>query len=326
MKRLCMIATGGTIASERGVDGLRPALNGKALLALVPELQGIGEIDCREILQLDSSNLLPQHWQQMARKVAELYDRYDGFVITHGTDTMAYTAAALYYMLEHTEKPVVITGSQLPIEQTGTDAKRNLFLAFTVAASGHRGVYLAFGGKVLWGNAVKKMYTEEFAAFQSINCTEAGVMDEGILRWNGPERPAGKFVLQEVLDDKVCVLKLTPGLAPEIMRLLTDAGYHAIIIEGYGAGGVPTQDSPKNFLPGMEYAVQHGVVVVCTTQCIYNGAHLDRYEIGVLAERYGAISGGDLPTDALVPLLMLLLGRKAALAEIRAVLQAGFME
>lgn len=322
MKRICLIATGGTIASEAGAHGLRPALSGEKLLQMVPQLENIAQIDCKEILQLDSSNLLPAHWQLMAQTVQDVYEAYDGFVITHGTDTMAYSAAALYYMLQGTQKPVVLTGSQLPIEHPSTDAKRNLLAAFLTACSGHGGVYLAFDSHVIWGNAVRKMYTEAFEAFLSINREDAAYFDGRQLIWNAAVMPEGTFVPQLALDEKVCVLKLTPGVGPELLQHLVDAGYHAVVIEGYGAGGVPTQDSPKNFLPAIDYARAHGTAIVCATQCIYDGVHLDRYEMGVLAAEHGAVSGGDLPVEALVAKLMVTLAKTRDLAAIRNILEA----
>lgn len=322
MKKICMIATGGTIASEAGKNGLRPALTGEKLLHLVPQLENLASIDCREILQLDSSNLLPEHWQLMARTVAEAYEEYDGFVITHGTDTMAYSAAALYYMLKNIHKPVVFTGSQLPIEHPATDAKRNLFAAFQAAASGRGGVYLAFDTHVIWGNAVKKMYTEEFEAFLSINREDAAYFDGRRLVWNEAPAISEGFVLQDKLDERVGVLKLIPGMEPVLLQHMADFGYHAIILEGYGAGGVPTEASAKNFLPAIDYAAEKGCLIVCATQCIYNGVHLDRYEMGVLAARHGAISGGDLPFEALTARLMVLLAQTRDPAEVRRIIEA----
>ena len=303
-----MLATGGTIASEPGANGLCPALTGERLVAMVPELGRLAECSCAEILQLDSSNLLPEHWQAMARAVAERYDAYDGFVITHGTDTMAYTAAALWYMLVNLGKPVVLTGSQLPIEEPGTDAVQNLLLAFKAAVSGRAGVWLAFGGRVLCGNAARKLRSMQLEAFGSVAGPEAALWRAGNLCWQLPaKQPAGSFLLREELDDRVAVLKLTPGASPELLKLMVDAGYHGIIIEGYGLGGVPNAASPLNFLPALDYAAAHGTIVVCATQCVYDGVRLDCYEMGVLAMQHGAIAGGTLPVDALVPRLMQLL-------------------
>ena len=308
MKKICILTTGGTIASEPGENGLRPALTGEKLVAMVPALGQLAVCECREILQLDSSNLLPEHWQIMARAVAAAYEDFDGFILTHGTDTMAYSAAALHYMLHHLDKPVVLTGSQLPIEASGTDAEQNLLLAMQTAVSGRPGVYLAFGGQVIFGHAARKLRSMQLAAFGSLQYPPAALGKAGKLDWQLPAaKPQGAFVLKDKLDDRVTVLKLTPGTDPMLLRLLVDAGYHAIIIEGYGLGGVPNSESPKNFLPALDYAAEHGTLIVCTTQCVYDGVRLDCYEMGVLAMQHGALSGGVLPVEALVPKLMQIL-------------------
>lgn len=317
-KHICLLATGGTIACEKGADGLRPVLTGAELLRAVPELARCGEIDVIELCSLDSSNLLPMHWQRMAQAIAERCGQYDGFVLTHGTDTMGYTAGALYYMLRGIGVPVALTGSMLPLTAAGTDARANLRGAFAVAASGRAGVYQAFAGRVISGNAVKKVDSTARDAFRSIGRPQAGTfaLADGALTWQVPEEArteAGKmddetqaaFAPQFALDERVAVVKLVPGTEPRLLTALADAGYRAVIIEGYGAGGVPTAASPKNFLPAIVDLRARGVRVICATQCTTGGVHLDTYEMGVLAARCGAESAGDLPLEALVPKTML---------------------
>jgi len=321
-KHICLLATGGTIACEKGADGLRPVLTGAELLRAVPELARCGEIDVIELCSLDSSNLLPMHWQRMAQAIAERCGQYDGFVLTHGTDTMGYTAGALYYMLRGIGVPVALTGSMLPLTAAGTDARANLRGAFAVAASGRAGVYQAFAGRVISGNAVKKVDSTARDAFRSIGRPQAGTfaLADGALTWQVPEEArteAGKmddetqaaFAPQFALDERVAVVKLVPGAEPRLLTALADAGYRAVIIEGYGAGGVPTAASPKNFLPAIVDLRARGVRVICATQCTTGGVHLDTYEMGVLAARCGAESAGDLPLEALVPRVMLALAQ-----------------
>ena len=317
-KKICLISTGGTIASEKGEYGLRPEVTAKKIITMMPELADFCEIEFEEILQLDSSNLLPEHWQLMARTIAKHYDKCDGFVLSHGTDTMAYSAAALHFMLKNLAKPVVLTGSQLPIEAENSDAPGNLLAAFHAAVSSRPGVYIAFDGHIIDGKAAKKLYTKDFHAFHSINQPEAGIFEGQDILWQTPApRVFGEFTLIDKLDTHIAVLKLFPGVEPELLKMMIDAGYHAIIIEGYGLGGVPNADSPKNFLPMIEYAMQRGVLIVCATQCTYDGVQLDFYEVGVMAERLGAISAGHLTIEALVPKLMLLLGRNRAHASVK---------
>lgn len=321
-KHICLLATGGTIACEEGADGLRPVLTGAELLRAVPELARCGEIDVIELCSIDSSNLLPMHWQRMAQAIAERCGQYDGFVLTHGTDTMGYTAGALYYMLRGIGVPVALTGSMLPLTAAGTDARANLRGAFAVAASGRAGVYQAFAGRVISGNAVKKVDSTARDAFRSIGRPQAGTfaLADGALTWQVSEEArtaaakmdAGTqavFAPQFALDERVAVVKLVPGAEPRLLTALADAGYRAVIIEGYGAGGVPTAASPKNFLPAIAALRARGVRIICATQCTTGGVHLDTYEMGVLAARCGAESAGDLPLEALVPKTMIALAQ-----------------
>lgn len=314
MKKICLIATGGTIACAPSDNGLMPALTGEGLAEYVPELKGLCDIEFVQLMQIDSSNMAPAHWQRIARAVTERYDEYDGFVVTHGTDTMAYTAAALYYMLENIGKPLAITGSQLPMEDARTDAKGNLLTAFQVAVGEHAGVYLAFDGHVICGNVAKKMCSKNFHAFYSINHPEAAVFDaaQGQLVWDETAiaAPAGDFQPHLALEERVTVLKLVPGTDPALLKLLANAGYRGIILETFGAGGVPTDESPRSFLPAIDYAIEKGVKLVCTTQCVYDGVQLETYEVGVRALQHGVVTGGKATVEALTAQLMLELAAK----------------
>lgn len=310
-KHICVLATGGTIASRPTPNGLMPALSGEDILAMVPELRERCDIDCVQLLQLDSTNLQPEHWQRMARAVAERRKQYDAFVITHGTDTMAYSAAALYYMLENIDRPVVFTGSQLPAGVPGTDAGQNLLTAFHAALGGHVGVYIAFGGRVIFGNDARKLCTMQLTAFGNINRPLAGRFAGGRLTWLAePPAPTGAFHLHDELDTRVGVLKIVPGLPPKMLEAFVDAGFRAIILEGYGLGGIPDQESPMNFLPAFQYAKDHGCRLVCTTQCTYDGVDMDSYEMGVRAQQLGVEPGGTLTTEALLCKLMIELAEK----------------
>ena len=305
-KHICVLATGGTIASRPTPNGLMPALSGEDILAMVPDLRARCDIDCVQLLQLDSTNLQPEHWIRMARAVAERRTQYDAFVITHGTDTMAYSAAALHYMLENIDRPVVLTGSQLPAGVPGTDAEQNLLTAFHAALGGHAGVYIAFGGRVMFGNDARKLCTMQLTAFGNINRPLAGRFAGGRLTWLAEaSAPAGTFRLHDQLDTRVGVLKIVPGLPPRMLEAFVDAGFRAVILEGYGLGGIPDQESPMNFLPAFQYAKDHGCRLVCTTQCTYDGVDMDSYEMGVRAQQLGVEPGGTLTTEALLCKLMI---------------------
>ena len=310
MKMILMLGTGGTIACVSSENGLVPALDGKTLVAMVPELEGLCHIDYKQILNLDSSNISPKHWQIIANALAENYDAYDGFVITHGTDTMAYSAAALSQMISGCKKPVVFTGAQLPIGAEGTDAKDNVYHAFLTAISEVQGVCLTFGNVVIHGLCAKKMYSEDFNGFCSINREPLARIEEHTLSWNsyvGAGVDGETFTVNTKLEEKVAVVKLTPGLTPDILDFYLGRGYKGVILESFGAGGVPNDEN--NWLPAVERLIKNGVRVVCATQCTYDGVNLSVYPIGTLAKKLGAESAGLLTIEASLAKLMLELSK-----------------
>ena len=307
-KKICLIATGGTIASVETPEGMKPLLDGKELLAKVPKLELLGVIDIVELMQLDSTNIQPKDWIQMAQAIEERYADYDGFIITHGTDTMAHSAAALYYMLENLQKPVIFTGSQLSLVEEGSDAPANLLLAMYGAVSNVPGVYLAFHNKLMQGNATKKLCTENFDGFYSINVPDVAVLEDGKIKWNISSdfiEPEKELKINTAIDTHVAVFEVFPGFNTDIIRMAVDSGCKGIVLKGYGAGNVPSEESGNSFLPAIDYAVEKGVKVVLTTQCIYDGTDLERYEVGASALRHGVISGGDLTVEAILAKLML---------------------
>ena len=210
---------------------------------------------------------------------------------------MAYTAAALYYMLEHIDRPVVLTGAQRPLGTAGSDAEANLRLAARAALSGHAGVMIAFGGRIIHGNAAKKIHSLADDAFRSIGRTEID-LDAAPVPLTAP------FCLHGTLERRVAVLRLYPGMSPDAVTSCIKAGCRGIIIEGYGLGSVPTGDAEESFLPALQLAHEAGCTVVLTTQCIEGGADIRRYEVGVRAAELGALSGGTLPIEALYALLL----------------------
>lgn len=295
MKKILLIATGGTIASRETEHGLRPALSADDLRAAM----GVKDaaVETLDLLSLDSTNIAPPHWEQIARCVADCRQTYDGIIISHGTDTMAYTAAALYYMLEHIDLPVVLTGAQRPLGTAGSDAEANLRLAARAALSGHAGIMIAFGERIIHGNAAKKIHSLADDAFRSIGRTEID-LDAA------PIPPSAPFCLHETLERRVAVLRLYPGMSPDAVTACIKAGCRGIIIEGYGLGSVPTGDAEESFLPALQLAREAGCTIVLTTQCIEGGADIRRYEVGVRAAELGVLSGGSLPIEALYALLL----------------------
>ena len=182
MKQILMIGTGGTIASGKTAEGLMPELTSEQLLAFVPAVSALCRVECLQLLSLDSTNLGPAHWLQIAGAIRARYDRYDGFVISHGTDTMAYTAAALSYLIQGTAKPIILTGAQKPISFDSTDSKVNLTDAFLCACSDTlHGVMIVFNGKVIQGTRACKTRSKSYEAFSSINYPYLAVLQDGCI-------------------------------------------------------------------------------------------------------------------------------------------------
>lgn len=318
MKKILMITTGGTIASIPSNNGLIPKISGKDIISLMPELKNICTIDTLELLNIDSSNISKKHYILMLDTLEKNYDNYDGFVITHGTDTMAYSSSMLACAIENLSKPVVFTGSQLPLKAKATDAYRNLYDAFLAASDNVYGVFLAFNGDIHYGDSVKKVYSENFTGFLSINNKTAGKSDNNKIIWNKLYKNHNiKPVFNKNISEKVFVLKMIPSLKPDIIDVLINMGYKGIIIEGYGAGGVPTADCENNFIPALQKAIENNVAVVCATQCLYDGVHLDKYPMGIMAEKYGAISSKNMTLEKTLAKLMIGLGANMGLKELK---------
>ena len=184
MKKILMIGTGGTIASEMTPEGLAPELNTQQLLEFIPDIGKLCHVDCLQVYNLDSTNIRPENWLGVVDTLRKNYDAYDGFVISHGTDTMAYTAAALSYLVQGSPKPIVLTGAQKPIWFDGTDSKRNLTDAFLYACRGCGGVQIVFNGKVILGTRARKTFSKSFQAFSSVNYPDLAVLqDERLLQY-----------------------------------------------------------------------------------------------------------------------------------------------
>ena len=305
-KKLLLLTTGGTIASAATSAGFAPQFSGEELIAAMNNDSSLGgvELAVEDTFSLDSCNISPNEWQAIARRVSSARQDYDGIIITHGTDTMAYTAAALYYMLENINLPVVITGSQRTLGEPESDAPSNLKLAILMAMSDRSGVYVAFGGRVIIGKAAKKLYTANLDGFRSINCPDVAIIKNGRLHFN-PDFPdnndRGAFKMHEAIHHKVGVLYLVPGMTADSLRQLVDTGSETIILVAFGMGGVAGADASEvyNILPAIQYAADSGVQVVITSQCPYDGVDLTHYVVGRDAMKLGVINGGRLTLEAL---------------------------
>lgn len=332
MKHILLIATGGTIASAEDGNGLSPALTGEELARSVPEIEGLCELDIVQPMNIDSTNMRPADWLRIAEVIRENYDAHDGFVILHGTDTMSYTAAALSYLIQDSPKPIVLTGSQQPMGNPFTDAKINLYQSLVYAVSNRsRDVSIVFGGYAIAGTRARKQRTMSFNAFNSINypvlaylrqdkiiCSGSAAVSAGPAECDctgGGAARAADGALDEPrfyteLNSRVCALKLTPGLTPDIFRLLKP-DYDAVILETFGMGGVPERGADgASYQEAIFDWVDSGRTVVMTTQVPEEGLDLGVYEVGrAYAEHPGILKGGDMTTEALVAKTMWALGQ-----------------
>lgn len=312
MKKILLIATGGTIASRKTTSGLAPGLTARELLAQVPDVESFCRVETTEPMSLDSTNISPGDWLTLAGVIEENYDRFDGFVICHGTDTLAYTAAALSYLIQNTRKPIVLTGAQRPIDLEDTDARQNLFDSFLYACSGDSGVCIVFGGRVIAGTRAKKTRTKSYNAFSSINFPDiAEIRDRRVARFI-PWQESGGPVFTHELDTGVALIKLIPGLSPEIFASIGSL-CHGLIIESYGVGGIPDA-----YLDGLDGILQTGRTVVLATQVPQEGSDLSVYQVGHrLKERAGLLEPYDMTLESAVTKLMWALGRTRDPDEVR---------
>ena len=309
MKNILMIGTGGTIASEMTSSGLTPELNSTQLLSFVPRIGEMCHVDCVQLYSLDSTNIRPAHWLGVARAVRENYARYDGFVISHGTDTMAYTAAALSYLIQGSPKPIVLTGAQKPIWFDGTDSKRNLTDAFLYACRGCGGVQIVFNGKVILGTRARKTCSKSFQAFSSVNYPDlAVVQDEHLLQYMRCAcYPSPVFY--DALDDKVGLLKLIPGTPAAVLEFMLDR-FDGLVIESFGVGGLPEYEGDASYFDIIHRGIARGKLVVMTTQVPNEGSNLAVYHVGGrLKSALRLLEAYDMTTEAAVAKLMWIMGQ-----------------
>lgn len=306
-KHILLLTTGGTIASLPGGEGLEPQRS-EVMERELNQLRSYYTITVKDVMCLDSSNIRPEEWQRIAAYIYELRSGYDGIVVSHGTDTMAYTASAVTFMLPNIDLPVVFTGSQLPLADILSDGPDNLRTAFAMAASGHPGIFLAFDRKVMRGCRAVKVRASGFSAFESVNAKYVGIVSNQGLVINPNALPTqdGPTALKTPISKDVFLLKLTPGISPAIFDALSAMGYKGIVIEAFGLGGVNVLNEG---LDGIRKAVEAGISVVVTTQCLYDSSDLRVYQVGNKLLQLGVIQGRDMTSEAAMTKLMWAIGQ-----------------
>ncbi len=310
-KRILMLATGGTIASRRSETGLKPLLTSEELLRYVPDVREFCQADTLQILNIDSTNMQPRHWLMTAETIEKHYDHYNGFVVCHGTDTMAYTAAALSYLIHNSSKPIVITGAQKPIDLEITDARTNLSdsLRFACCERAY-GVNIVFDGKVIAGTRGKKERTKSYNAFSSINFPYIATIQDGhiIFYLDDKHHITEPVHFYHELNSRVALLKLIPSMDSGVLDYMADH-YDAVIIESFGVGGIPTYES-GDFHKAIERLVNAGKTVVMTTQVTNEGSNMSVYEVGkTIKKEFGLLEAYDMTLEATVTKLMWILGQ-----------------
>ena len=322
-KKILIIYTGGTIGMMKTGNGYAPQKESfHQLLDAIPELMAEGMPDW-EIVDmdplLDSSNIAVHEWNRIGSVIAEHYQQFDGFVVLHGTDTMSYTASALSFSLRNNSKPVILTGSQIPLCEIRNDARDNLITALLVAADSRvHEVCLYFGGKLLRGNRSIKYSADDLIAFESPNyppLAEAGIE----IRYNSSlllPPCKGSFSLQELKSVPIGVIKVFPGIQFELFDSIMTERLKGVVIETFGVGNIPgTADA---LLPMIRRASENGTLIIVCSQCPHGTVALGAYETSAALRKAGAVSGYDITTEAAVAKLYYLFSRGLTEKEIRA--------
>lgn len=310
MKKILLLATGGTIASIQTESGLVPSTTAEEILTYIPEAKQICQLHVRQIFNLDSTNIQPEHWMSIAHEIQMAYEEFDAFLVTHGTDTMAYTASALSYLIQNSKKPIILTGAQRPISAPITDATKNLMDSLRFAVKpGVTGVYLVFDGKAIVGTRARKIRSKSYNAFESINYPVAAFIDENrIVQYVETEKELSPPTFYSKLNPKVFVLKLIPGMEPEILQYISNH-YDAIIIESYGVGGIPFHNN-RNFFQELEAMTKKRKIIVIATQVMLEGSDAEVYEVGFKAiNQYNILQAYDMTIESASVKLMWILGR-----------------
>ncbi len=323
--RVLLLLTGGTITMHTDSDGhLAPGPDAQQLIKRIPELSQIADIECISLGDFDSSNLQPEFWKEAARAIYERYQAFNGFVLSHGTDTMVYTASALSFFLQELGKPVVITGAQIPLSEIGSDGRANLVNAVRVATSDLAEVCIVFGSQVIRGTRAKKISAFDLSAFTSINAAPLATIGltiriEPHYRRRAPQR---RPLFQPTLCAEVARIPVYPGIRPELITSLA-ASHAGLVIEGYGVGNLPSAE--RSLIPPIREAVARNVPVVICTQCVVGSTAMELYQVGQGALDAGAIPAMDMTPETTQVKLMWALGQTRDLETVESIMMKNFV-
>ena len=316
MKKIMILNTGGTFSSQTSEHGLAPAIPGTEILDKLGVINKDILLTVEDLCSLDSANIMPEDWVSIARKIAGSLKDYDGFIVIHGTDTLAYTSSMLSFMLQNIQVPVVVTGSQMPLNAPMSDALMNLQCAVWMAVSGVPGVFVAFDRKVMLGCRTSKVRTVSFNAFESINYPYIGEVNAfGLQLYTDRKPKMARISLQTDLSDRIAVLKVFPGMDLDIFSFLQDHGYEGVYIEGFGLGGLPFLRN--DITAEIRKASDNGLPILVGSQCRYEGSDLNVYETGQRILDCGGIPVYDMTQEAVVTKLMWVLGQTKKYDQIR---------
>lgn len=299
---------------------LEPALNSVDIVREFPEIRKYVDVDFKMVENIDSSNMHPDNWTNLAKAIHKIYDKYDGFVVAHGTDTMAYTASALSFAMQNLSKPIIFTGSLIPLSEIGSDGRNNLIFAFLTAALDIAEVCVTFANKILRGNRAKKFHESFVAVFHSPNYPELGELGRPTQLHDWRKKRRKRILRFEPnFNQNISLLKLFPGFNPEIIDNVLERGAEGVIIEAFGPGNVPFLNN--SLIPKLEKARKMDIPVIIKSQMEKGVTNLSTYEVGLKAQKAGAISAHDMTTEATVAKLMWALAQTSGRDEIAKIIE-----
>ncbi len=319
--RICLLFAGGTIGMIKNLKtgALEPASSAVDIIRDFPEIQKYISLDFKMVVNIDSSNMNPSHWTQIAKAIHSIYDKYDGFVVAQGTDTMSYSASALSFALRNLSKPVVFTGSLIPLDEIGSDGRNNLIYACLTASLDIAEVCMVFANKIFRGNRAKKYHESLVAVFHSPNYPALGELGRPTILQDWRKKRRKRILkFQPKFQPKISLMKLFPGFDPYIFDKGIERGVKGIIIEGFGPGNVPFLDD--SIVPKISEATKKGIPVIIANQMERGITNLNSYEAGLYAAKAGAISAHEMTTEATVTKLMWALAKTSKTAEVKKIM------